>query len=108
MATPRRRKGTPAQLADWRIGHHVEAAGAMVSEALNRIGAAMEQANKIHAEEVELRREHLMTVLESKAVADRAAQRMLGLMGGEVPKDETVPREGPSWVKDFLMTKGPE
>lgn len=115
----RKTRATPAQLVDWRIGHHVEAAGAMVSDALNRVAAAMEQRNRLQAMEVDLRREHLMAVLESKATADRAAQRLLGMVpdmgrGGffdlrDVPKgrdphDEE--RRGPDWVKDVLTEDG--
>lgn len=113
----RKKTATPAQLVDWRIGHHVEAAGAMVSDALNRIAAAMEQGNRLHAMEVDLRREHLMAVLESKATADRAAQRLLGMVpdfgrGGFVDLREGNPNKvdhverGPEWVKDVLAGEG--
>jgi hypothetical protein len=111
----KRKMATAAQLADWRIGHHVEAAGKMIAAALNRIADQMEADHALKAAEVDLRREHLLHVLESKAMADRAAQRLMGLIpdGGFVDlrgrtthdlRDaaEASERKGPDWLKDVL------
>lgn len=94
-----RKKGTPAQLADWRIGHHIEAAGKMIADALHRIAAQMEADHALKAAEVDLRREHLLNVLESKAMADWAAQKLMGLIP-EVP--------GFLRVHDLRESKGPD
>lgn len=107
-----KKQPTPEQLVDWRIGHHIEAAGRMIADALNRIADQMERDRKVHLAEVDLRREHLLSVLESKAMADRAAQKLMGLMpdgiafhdlrepkGRDLHEDE---RKGPEWVKDVL------
>lgn len=126
----RKRKATTAQLVDWRIGHHVEAAGKMIADALNRIADQMAADHRLQAAEVELRREHLLSVLESKAMADKAAQKIMGLMpdlgfrvhdlrGGYKPSDCTCAAtdgkdcpipfhqevRGPEWVKDVLEEK---
>lgn len=109
-----RKKATDQQLIDWRIGHHVEAAGKMIADALGRVADEMAKGNRLHAEEVELRREHLMAVLESKAMADRAAQRMLGMLpemhGIDLrgPRPENgEERKGPDWVRDVLEGEKP-
>jgi hypothetical protein len=114
----KRKTATAAQMVDWRIGHHVEAAGTMIADALNRIAVEMVHANRLHAQEIELRREHLLSVLESKATADKAAQRLLGMVPDFVPfHDLRSPKgrdlhdlrdaadaseRGPEWVKDVL------
>ena len=57
-------------LVDWRIGYHVEAGAKLIAGALHRIANAMEEENV-------LRREHLAVALESRDVANRAAERLL-------------------------------
>lgn len=113
----KRKTATAAQLADWRIGHHIEAAGKMIAAALNRIADQMERDHPLKAAEVDLRREHLINVLEQRAAADRAAQKLMGLIP-EVPgfmrvhdlrepKDETE-RRGPDWLKhEWELRTGP-
>lgn len=113
-----RKKATDQQLIDWRIGHHVEAAGKMIADALNRVADEMARGNRLHVEEVDLRRAHLMAVLESKEMSDRAAQRLLGMvpeMGQgfvdlRTPRPPDAPdgvrRDGPDWVRDVLEDKG--
>ena len=107
-----KKKATPEQLVDWRMGHHIEAAGKMIADALNRIADQMAADHALKAAEVDLRREHLLSVLESKAMADRAAQRLMGMIpdgaafvdlrrGGKLPEDGEASR-GPEWVKDVL------
>lgn len=110
-----KKKATPEQLVDWRIGHHVEAAGKMIADALHRIADQMERDHQLHAAEVDLRREQVLSVLESKAMADRAAQKLMGLMpdlpssGGDSilgpewpPQLKPFDRMGPEWVKNVL------
>ena len=121
-----KKKATPEQLVDWRMGHHIEAAGKMIADALNRIADQMARDHVLKAAEVDLRREHLLSVLESKAMADRAAQRLMGMIpdgaafvdlrrGGKPGecrcaetdgKDCPIPLHqavrGPEWVKDVL------
>ena len=115
----KRKKVTAAQLVDWRLGHHIEAAGKMIAEsnmmiadALRCIAGQMEADHVLQAAEVDLRREHLLSVLESKAVADRAAHRLMGMIPdgaafvdlrreGKPPEDGEAAR-GPEWVKDVL------
>lgn len=108
------------KLVDWRIGHHIEAAGAMIAATLNRIADQMEKDHALKAAEVNLRREHLLHVLESKTMADRAAQRLMGL----IPDDGVVDlrgrtthdlrdavdareRKGPDWISDVLAEETP-
>ena len=123
----RTRKATTAELIDWRIGHHIEAAAQMISDAFNRMTSELARANLLHSEELEIRREHLLSVLESKAMADKAAQKIMGLMpdlgirvhdlrGGYKPTDCTCAAtdgkecpipfhqevRGPDWIKDVL------
>ena len=116
----KRKKATVAQLVDWRLGHHIEAAGKMIAEsnmmiadALRRIAAQMEADHALQAAEVDLRREHLLSVLESKAMADRAAQRLMGMIPDGAAAFVDLRREGklrengeeergPEWVKDVL------
>lgn len=113
-----KKKATPEQLVDWRMGHHIEAAGKMIADALNRIADQMAADHQLQAAEVDLRREHLLSVLESKAMADRAAQKLMGLMPDgpgfvrlhdlREPKGRDLhdlgdePRPGPDWIKDVL------
>lgn len=107
----KRKKGTAAQLVRWHLGIHIEAAGKEIAVALHRIAAQMERDHALKAAEVDLRREHLLNVLESKAMADRAAQRLMGMIpdgaafvdlrrGGKPPEDGET--RGPEWVKDVL------
>jgi hypothetical protein len=114
----KRKTATAAQLVDWRIGHHIEAAGTMIADALNRVAVEMAHANTLRAEEIALRREHLLAVLESKTVADKAAQRLLGMVPDFMPFHDLRPpkgrdlhdlrdaadasERGPEWVKDVL------
>lgn len=114
----RKRKATTAELIDWRMGHHIEAAAQTISRAFHRVADELARANQLQAEELEIRREHLLSVLESKTLADKAAQRLMGLMPdlpGIVhdlrPKGRDLhdlgdgPRPGPEWVKDVLDDK---
>ena len=116
--TPRRkrkRKATTAELIDWRLGHHIEAAAQLISEAFNRMTEELAHANVLHREELDIRREHLLSVLESKAMADKAAQRLLGIMPDISMYDLRSPKgrnladlsaadeqRGPDWIKDVL------
>jgi hypothetical protein len=122
-------------LVDWRVGYHIEAAAKLVSASFNRIADAIVEANALQLQELAIRREHLLSVLESKTMADKAAQKIMGLMpdlgirvhdlrGGYKPTDctceatdgKTCPIpfhqevRGPEWVKDVLddtITIGP-
>lgn len=107
----RKRKATTAELIDWRLGHHIEAAAKLVSDAFNRIADQLARANDLQATEIDIRREHLLSVLESKAMADRAAQRLMGMIpdgaafvdlrrSGKPSEDGET--RGPEWVKDVL------
>jgi len=128
----RKRKATTAELIDWRIGHNIEAAAKLVSASFDRIAAAIMEANALQLQELAIRREHLLSVLESKAMADKAAQKIMGLMpdlgirvhdlrGSFKPSDCTCAAtdgkecpipfhqevRGPEWVKDVLTEEKP-
>lgn len=108
----RKQKATTAELIDWRIGHHIEAAAKLVSASFDRIAAAIVEANALQLQELAIRREHLLSVLESKAMADKAAQKIMGLKPSDCTcaatdgKDCPIPLHqevrGPEWVKDVL------
>lgn len=92
------------RLVDWRIGHHVEAGAKLIAGALHRIANAMEEDNVI-------RREHLAVTLEQRDVANRAAERLLGLGMYGSPMKPVDLREagdevkGPEWVKDVIADR---
>lgn len=108
------------QLFMWRIGHHIEAAAKIVGGSImalaksvdaqnvrwDRIASAMERENMLREQEVQLRREHVMYVLEQRDLASRAAERIMGLGGPfAFTREPGEDRKEPDWLQDVLGCK---
>lgn len=96
------------QLIDWRIGHHVEAAGKMIAASIyalsksidaqnvrwDRIAAALERRVIIQEKEVDL-------LAEDRQRSERVAEKLL--RDRYVPPSSEEPEtHGPDWVQEVI------